>query len=44
MSITDKDAVKFECGFQEIPCDYRGKGGVCEIEDEEGNAVCPAGE
>ena len=37
-------SLKIECGFQDIPCDYRGKSGVCEIEDEEGNAICPAGE
>ena len=40
----DEEPVLFECGFQETDCDYRGKNGVCLIEEEEGNAVCPAGE
>jgi hypothetical protein len=40
----EEDCIKVDCGSQEIDCDYRGKSGVCEIEDAEGNAVCPAGE
>ena len=42
--MTEETPIKFECGFQEIYCDYRGQNGVCNIEEEEGNAVCPAGE
>ena len=42
--IGEEDSTKFECGFQEIYCDYRGKDGVCEIEEQDGPAVCPANE
>lgn len=40
----DDQDLKFECGFQEIYCDYRGKDGVCNREEEDINQPCPAGE